>query len=111
MKLPLNRLIRKLTVENLWIYVLSLLKDRPKYGYEIREEIQSRFGFKPGQVTSYMVLYMLEQDGYIESAGTMRSLTGPKRKYYRITEKGVRLLREAESFLSNTYEKLFKAKS
>ncbi|MGC8849550.1 MAG: PadR family transcriptional regulator [Candidatus Bathyarchaeia archaeon] len=101
-------MVRKLTVENLWIYVLSLLKDNPKYGYEIREEIQSRFGFKPGQVTSYMVLYMLEQDGYIESAGTMRSLAGPKRKYYRITEKGLNLLREAESFLSDIHRKLFK---
>lgn len=108
MKLPIQRLIRKLTVENLWIYVLSLLKDGPKYGYEIREEIQRRFGFKPGQVTSYMVLYMLEQDGYIESAGTMRSLMGPKRKYYKITEKGVTLLREAESFLSRIYKSLFR---
>ncbi|MBS7645631.1 MAG: PadR family transcriptional regulator [Candidatus Bathyarchaeia archaeon] len=108
MKLPLKRLIRKLTVENLWIYILSLLRDSPKYGYEIREEIRSRFGFKPGQVTSYMVLYTLEQDGYIESAGTMRSLTGPKRKYYRITEKGLNLLREAESFLSDIYGRLFK---
>jgi len=60
-----ERLVRKLTHENLWIYILTLLKDGPLYGYEVRRMIEERFGFRPGQVTSYIVLYRLEKAWYI----------------------------------------------
>ena len=37
-----RRLVRKLTVENLWLYVLSLLKEGPLYGYEVVKRIEER---------------------------------------------------------------------
>ncbi len=39
----LNRLMIKLTKENLWIYIVKLLMERPMYGYEIAKEIRERF--------------------------------------------------------------------
>ena len=45
--MPLARLKRKLTKEILWIYLLNLLKEREMYAYEIRKELERKFGFKP----------------------------------------------------------------
>ncbi|MFQ6080808.1 MAG: PadR family transcriptional regulator [Candidatus Bathyarchaeia archaeon] len=101
------RLVKKLTKENLWLYVLSLLREGPRYGYEIREEIQKRFGFKPGQVTSYRVLYTLKRDGYIALKSEEPSEEGPIRKYYVITQKGENLLSKAKVFLRDLSKAVF----
>lgn len=107
--MALERFRRKLTTENLWIYVLSLLKEKPRYGYEIRNYIKERFGFNPGKVTSYLVLYRLVQEGYIALKEGKEASLGPRRKYYTITEEGKKLLGEAERFLDDLKDKLFKA--
>ncbi len=101
-----ERLVRKLTHENLWIYILTLLKDGPLYGYEVRRMIEERFGFKPGQVTSYIVLYRLEKDGYIKIVGEAKGSRGPLRRYYAITRRGSDALRRARLFLSSILDKM-----
>lgn len=106
-----RRLVRKLTVENLWLYVLSLLKREPLYGYEVGEKIKKNFGFKPGKVTCYIVLHKLESEGLIsskhspEKTRTTRSL-GPQRKYYVLTAKGEKALERAKSFLKKLSQEL-----
>ncbi|MFB0543846.1 MAG: PadR family transcriptional regulator [Candidatus Bathyarchaeia archaeon] len=102
-----NRLVRKMTKENLWLYILRLLREEAKYGYEIRGEIEEHFGFKPGRVTSYRVLYTLQRDGCVEVKGEEPSKEGPSRKYYIITAKGEDLFKKAEAFLTNLCRKLF----
>ncbi len=84
--MPSQRLRRKLTKENLWLYVLSLLKDRDMYGYELRGSVEERFGFRPGNVTAYRVLYALRRQGLVRTAE--KKTGGRKRKYYSITPKG-----------------------
>ncbi|MBS7655411.1 helix-turn-helix transcriptional regulator [Candidatus Bathyarchaeota archaeon] len=101
-----ERLIKKITVENLWLYILSLLKDKPKYGYEIRKLIQERYGFKPGTVTAYIVLYRLVKEGYISLKEEKKEGKGPARKYYEITEEGRMLLAKGERFLEETLKKI-----
>ncbi len=101
-----RRLTRKLTIENLWLYVLSLLKKKPMYGYEIREKIEKQFGFKPGKVTCYMVLYKLESEGLIASRKIVESSSGPQRKYYVLTSKGEKALQKAKAFLKRLYQEL-----
>ena len=101
------RLVRKMTKENLWLYILRLLRDEARYGYEVRRLIEERFGFKPGRVTSYRVLYALRMDGYVEVESEEPSKEGPSRKYYIITEKGKDLFKKAEGFLTNIWKKLF----
>ncbi len=103
---PMERLKDKLTREVLWIYILTLLKKRPMYAYELKEKIKDRFGFEPATVSSYVVLYKLEKEGYV-TAEWQESETGkPSRKYYRLTEKGRKLLDEGLKFLRSTIEKL-----
>jgi len=93
METPSERLKRKIMIENLWLFILSLLKERPLYGSEIRKAVKTRFGFWTGNVTSYKVLYSLQKRGYV-----LRQNKG-KRKYYSITEKGRAELRKAREML------------
>lgn len=93
---PLLRLRRTLTVENLWLYVLSLLSKEKKHGYTVAEDISKRFGWSPGFITPYVVLYKLEEDGYISSKNDGR------RVYYAITQKGKEILKEARRMLRTT---------
>lgn len=91
---PERRLHRALTTENLWLHVLSLLRRRERYAYTLREEIESKFGWRPGLILSYVVLYKLEGEGLIASRQRGR------RKYYFITDKGRAALSRARRALS-----------
>jgi DNA-binding PadR family transcriptional regulator len=101
-----KRLVRKLTIENLWLYVLSLLKEGPLYGYEVAKKIEERFGFKPGRVTCYIVLHKLQSEGLIASAGPGADSEGPQRKYYILMREGEKALAMAKSFLRGLAEEL-----
>ena len=98
--------MQKLTIENLWLYVLSLLKESPLYGYEIVKRIEERFGFKPGRVTCYIVLHKLQSEGLIASAGSKADSGGPQRKYYTLTREGEKALETAKDFLRGLAERL-----
>jgi len=104
--MPLKRLIKKTTVENLWIYILSLLKEEAMYAYEIPKKIKERFGFEIGNVTAYIVLYKLENSGYVETK--WKSENNRQRKYYTITENGKKLLNEGTSYLEGLLKKIRK---
>ena len=90
--LPLERLQKLNTKENLWIYILFLLKKRGLYGWEIPSLIEKKFNFKPGRITPYRVLYRLEKDGFVKSELKER------RRVYQITEKGGEELKRAKNF-------------
>ncbi len=80
--LPTERLETKTGIGNLWLYILALLKKKERYAYEIRHLVEEGYGFLPGEVTAYRVLYSLEIGGFVESH------VNGSRKYYRITSKG-----------------------
>ena len=101
--MPVKRLKNKLTKENLWLYILSMLKTKPMYAYEIRKNIKDKFDFEIGQVTAYVVLYRLETTGYVE---TKWKEIERQRKYYKITKKGDDALKEGINFLKDLTEKL-----
>lgn len=82
MEKPFERMKRKVEKENLWYYVLRLLKQKSRYGNEIRALIHNKFGFWPGIMTAYKILYDLEAGGYVKCES--RSY----RKKYSITSKG-----------------------
>jgi len=94
-----QRLVRKLTKENLWLYILSLLQESPLYGYQVRDSIRERFGFNPSRVTCYAVLLRLRQAGYVAMERTERGGEGPPRKYYKITAKGSEMLDKAKNYM------------
>jgi len=90
--LPLEHLQRSNTKENLWIHILSLLKDRELYGWEIPSLIEKKFNFRPGRITPYRVLYRLEGDGFVKSKMEER------KRIYQITKKGETELNKAKNF-------------
>jgi PadR family transcriptional regulator PadR len=103
---PMQRLEQKTTVECLWPHILSLMTEEPVYAYEIRGLIKERFGFTVGQVTAYLVLYKLERDGYVKAQ--WRQVRNRQRKYYSITEKGRKALKEAAGYYGGMADSLSK---
>jgi len=98
--LPIERLQKSNTKENLWIYILSLLKEKDVYGWEIPSLIEKKFNFKPGRITPYRVLYRLEGEGVVKSKMIER------RRVYQITEKGKRELDKAKNFYKELLNEL-----
>jgi len=92
---PVERLKEKVLKENLWLFLFKVLENKDEYAYNLRKKIKERFGFLAGKVTSYKVLYLLEKDGYV------KSYVKERRKYYRLTEKGLEQIRKAKEFLIN----------
>jgi DNA-binding PadR family transcriptional regulator len=103
-----RRFVNHLTRENLWVYILRLLQEGPKYGYEIRAMINERFGFKPATVTSYVILYKMANDGLVKTEKDVGEGRGkPDRKYYVITDEGTRVMKSAKGFMGKFVEKVF----
>lgn len=100
------RLITKLTKENLWLYILKLLMDRPMYAYEINKTIHGKFGFSTATITVYVVLYKMQREGLIQIAEEKAGVGKPARKYYQITDKGHHEYRDGVHFLEETLLKL-----
>lgn len=90
--LPIERLQKSNTVENLWTYILALLKKRKIYAWEVPAIIEQELGFKPGKITPYRVLYRLEKQGFVKSAIKER------KRVYQITAKGEKELKKARKF-------------
>ena len=98
--LPNERLQKSNTIENLWIYILSLLKKQKIYGWKIPAIIKKEFKFKPGKITPYRVLYRLEKEGFVKSKIEER------RRVYQITEKGGKELEKAKKFFQEILNKI-----
>jgi PadR family transcriptional regulator, regulatory protein PadR len=96
--LPIQRLEKSNTTENLWLYILAILEKQPLYGWEIPALIEQKFGFRPGKITPYRVFYRLEADGFVKSR------TDKRRRMYEITAQGKTELANAKLF----FEKILK---
>jgi DNA-binding PadR family transcriptional regulator len=103
-----HRFVNNLTRENLWVYILRLLQEGPKYGYEIRAMINKRFGFKPATVTSYVILYKMANDGLVRTEKDVgEGERKPDRKYYVITDEGKRVMKAAKEFIGKFVKNVF----
>ncbi|OBZ14111.1 DNA-binding protein [Bacillus sp. FJAT-27264] len=74
--------------------ILTLLLDKPLYGYELIKELESRsqgvFSLKEG--TLYPILHTMESERWVEAYWL--EVEGRKRKYYRILDEGKAKLKE-----------------
>jgi DNA-binding PadR family transcriptional regulator len=72
--------------------ILDLVKDKPRYGYEIIRALEERsHGFyAPSPGTVYPTLQMLEEMGYVNSEQR------DDKKVYTITEEGLNFLNKQE---------------
>ena len=90
--MPMKRLRELNTKENLWVYILRVLKDKPMHAYALRDEVERRFSFRPGTVTAYKVLYLLSRSGMVSKKSCGRQ------KVYSLTAEGKVALKEAVGF-------------
>ncbi len=97
----IRRLKEKLSREILWVYILSILSRGSTHAYVLRKKISEKFGFLPGNVSSYVVLYKLESRGFVSS-----KIDGNK-KVYSVTESGKKLLKEAKKVFGKKIAEIF----
>ena len=92
---PANRPAKPLSAPV--FHILLVLADGPKHGYAIKQEVESRSegAIRLGPGTLYEAIQRLQDDGAIEEAPAANPENGQEaqRRYYRLTERGWRVLR------------------
>ena len=75
------------------LLVLGSLEDGELYGYEIAQRLETQSGgvVTPSEGSLYPTLYRLLAEGAV-TASWRTSDKGPKRRYYQITESGIKQL-------------------
>lgn len=76
--------------------ILSLLQERPKYAYEMTQELKERTDGEYNMPLLYPVLYRLQNQGFIEEDKKIISQNNRVRNYYRLTTEGVAHLEEMQ---------------
>lgn len=74
----------------LWFQILVALGDGKQHGYGILKEIERRQGTQGRLPTGpvYLALQRLDERGFIRSAGSEATESGPRRRLYEITREG-----------------------
>jgi DNA-binding PadR family transcriptional regulator len=97
---PFERLKKLNTEGNLWVYILSLGKQREIPNEEVERLVFEKFGFLPGKLLTARVLYRLLNQGYIQ-----------REKYkgktaYKTTKKGLKELEKMKEFFEELLKKV-----
>lgn len=102
-----NKLEQELRRGSAELLILALLEERQRHGYEIGQLIASRSdGAISFHITSlYPTLYRLEHRGLIEGRWIERA-GQRRRRYYRLTRRGRRMLAEQRGVWDNFFAAL-----
>ena len=73
--------------------VLALLRDGPKYGFELVRTLSAANGLLISEGTIYPLLSRLRRDQQVTTSW-QESEAGPPRRYYELTDAGRRVLAE-----------------
>lgn len=90
------------------LHILYHAAAQPVYGAEIAEELV-RHGYRMGSGTLYPTLHLLEQLGYLRSRTEV--VAGRRRKYYRATPAGRRVLAQARQRLAELVSEVLEGNS
>ncbi|MCD6301414.1 MAG: PadR family transcriptional regulator [Staphylothermus sp.] len=97
----LVRLRRKLTIENLWIYIMKILIVHKEIrAYDARKLLRTMFGINAPSITIYGVIYRMTREGLLEK------VTRNNETLYRPTSKGLEAYHEGIKLLENILQKL-----
>ncbi len=94
---------RKFFLGFIRIHLLHHASKNSIYGVEMIEELR-RHGYNISPGTLYPILHSLEKEGFLVSE--TKNVDGKIRKYYRITRKGERILREAKKKIKELVEEI-----
>lgn len=80
------------------LLVLAVIGDEEVYGYEIAKRLRERSDgtFAPSEGSLYPTLHRLELSGALQ-ASWREGDRGPRRRYYRLTDKGRGLLADSRA--------------
>ncbi len=98
-----DHLKESLTRGNLWVYILATLESGRASPGEIKEKVQSRYGFSPAKITFYTVLYKLRKEGLVARASR------EFRSAYEVTAAGRAELSKASDLLDKVRKGLERA--
>ncbi|HET6860737.1 MAG TPA: PadR family transcriptional regulator [Streptomyces sp.] len=76
--------LRKGTLE---YCILALMRDRPRYGVELLQELEASGALATSQGTVYPLLSRLRRDDLVTTTW-QESAAGPPRRYYELTDSG-----------------------
>jgi DNA-binding PadR family transcriptional regulator len=90
---------------DLKLVILRLLEEKPRHGYEIIKELETRSAgtYSPSPGTVYPTLTMLEDMGYARGVPEESG-----KKIYEITEDGRRHLAENSSTVNDVFDRILK---
>jgi PadR family transcriptional regulator PadR len=88
----LDTLVTQMRKGALEYCVLALLTGEPRYGFEIVQRLGQIDGMLTSEGTMYPLLGRLRRDGLVQSVWK-ESLSGPPRRYYRLSAEGQRALK------------------
>jgi PadR family transcriptional regulator len=71
--------------------VLALLRDQPRYGFDLVRTLAQADGLVTSEGTIYPLLSRLRRDGLVTTTWN-ESPSGPPRRYYQLTAEGGRAL-------------------
>jgi DNA-binding PadR family transcriptional regulator len=85
-------------------YILHSISVKPKHGYEILQDIDSRTQgyWKPGVGSVYPILKRLREDGYIVADERSAMET---RRVYSITDKGIQEMKSQSEMFANSSQR------
>ena len=98
-----NKILRKLFLAFMRIHILHHAKKEPFFGLWMMEELRSH-GYEISSGTIYPILHNMEEDGILETQEKV--IEGKVRKYYLITDKGEKILKEAEERTKELFEEI-----
>lgn len=82
--------------------ILTLLREKPRHGYEIIKALEERMGgcYTPSAGTVYPTLQLLEDQGYVRAVET------EGKKVYHLTDEGQAFLEEHKDLVSEILERV-----
>ena len=88
------RISKELAKGSTGLLVLGVLSKQDMYGYQIIKtvELMSENVFQMNEGTLYPILHSLEKEEFLTAHWAENEETGRRRKYYKITEKGLKEL-------------------
>ena len=98
-----NKILRKLFLAFMRIHILHHAKKEAFFGLWMMEELRSH-GYEISSGTIYPILHNMEEDGILETEEKV--IEGKVRKYYLITDKGEKILKEAEEKTKELFEEI-----
>lgn len=108
--MELNKEILKGHIDTL---ILAILEKNDSYGFEIAKTVLDKTAFELKDGTMYICLKRLESKGLIESYWQSSQGPGNRRKYYKITEDGIKNLDlkvQEWDFVKNIMEQFLKGR-